>query len=153
MKLWLITGSGRGVGKTHLAQRLSAILPHAVYAKLGCHPPKTQKPQNYFTDPQELLNHLAQLTDCQHAVVESNQLALRNLGDIRIHIDAPPQHPSPRPDAHQLRTQAHILISGRPDTTTFRDLLTQKLGPTPLIDPLYKLLESQNSFLAGQIPT
>ena len=87
--LWVISGAGRGAGKTWLCQQLCALLPDAVYAKLGHHAPRPDKAENYFTNPAAFLSFYQQLAPNQTCILESNRPELRRRADLRLFIAAP----------------------------------------------------------------
>lgn len=110
--LWVITGSRRGAGKTTLAHRLLQALPHSIYAKYGHGKFNPKKQRNFFNDLDNIHAFIEQHRYLkQHIIIEANALALANIGDITIFIDAPPSKISLRKDAAILKSKADIIIA------------------------------------------
>lgn len=163
MVLWVICGARRGVGKTHLAQRLSEILPGAVFAKYGHGEIKAGKTEHYFQDPDSLAAFIEETgPTCENMIVESNALARKGGGDIIIYIGAGREgiHSSSiRRDARKLEQAAHIRICpkavSRP--TSREDNLETIAAKLPSIDVrLHPLIcdtfSAQADFLEGKFP-
>ena len=145
--LWVVCGSGRGVGKTHLARALCDILPESAYAKQGTSRHNPGKAQSFFRTDAEMDTFLRQARAARrrHVVVESNGLGRRGTGDIIIFVagevpagehglphgaDAGHAVPrGPRPDAGLLRSLAHVVLdAGGPatDPSGWRETLAGK---------------------------
>jgi len=130
---WVISGAGRRVGKTSLAQGLCQILPNAVYAKQGCGTWQEGKPPNLFRTDQELASFVAAArAQHEHVVVESNALARRGDGDIIIFVDATAGQADSRPDVDLLRAKSHVQIASGALSGTWREALRQKV-PSPAL--------------------
>ena len=108
--VWVITGSGKGAGKTRLALALVRVLPGAAYAKCGTGKRKPGKPGRYFRSL-DALERFIERSRKKHIIVESNAYSRRG-GDVVIHVDAPVENP--RPDATQLMKQADIVVGKKP---------------------------------------
>ncbi len=110
--LWVITGSRRGAGKTTLAHKLLEILPHSIYAKYGHGKFNPNKQKNFFDDLEKLHDFIAQNKYLkQNIIIEANALALADIGDITIFIDAPETAIKLRRDAELLKSKADIILS------------------------------------------
>jgi len=159
--VWVVSGACRGVGKTWLSTRLAAALPNAVYAKTGHGTPDACKSHNYFADVERFLEFESQLpADCEHCVVESNRLALRGDGDVRIFIAARPGMGDVRTDAGVLEADADIRIVPEADPKAWRRVVASKLasagvgeGSLPrntsrgVVEAVVALLEQQQQFI------
>lgn len=111
--LWVISGAGRGVGKTTLANKLCAILPNAIYAKYGHGKFNPQKQGSFFRELDDIYTFIEQHSYIkQHIVIEANAVALAGKGDITIFIEAIPGKTKPRKDADELRRIANVHING-----------------------------------------
>jgi len=157
MKLWIISGAGRHVGKTYLAMRLQSVLPDAWLAKAGHNPKRPEKPSDYFTDVDSLLTHLGRLAEraddqaVRHAVIESNELSRRGLGDLRIFLSAPPSRTDVRDDASHLASCAQIVIGPeKPPLNAWRALIVPLTQNDSLADAVLDCLSGQHRHLFGQ---
>jgi len=150
MKIWVICGAGRRVGKTHLALRLTEALPRAVYAKQGHGRPRAGKPANYFTTRAALDEFLR---CCEgrygHAVVESNALAREGRGDVIVFVGARPGQAGLRPDAERLRSRAHIRIDGSATARQWQRALRGRLPDRLLRRRVCEVLAGQSRHLFG----
>jgi len=148
MKLWIVCGACRHVGKTYLAQRIAAVLPDSWCAKLGRHPLSEDKPPNYFTDLDLLLARLEELRsgDTAHAVVESNRLARSVSADLCIYIGPRADESEKiRDDAGRLRELADITIETdaiTPDDS--QDLIATLTDQTQEIG---RIIQQQQAYL------
>mgnify|MGYP000381676201 CR=1 FL=1 len=148
MMTWVVSGACRGLGKTHLCQRLAVVLPNAVCAKVGHNPPKSDKPDNYFTNVDDFLVFHHQLSaGIRHCVVESNVLARKGYGDVRIFLDAPAGTDNVREDARELAEVAHIPIGAQREADGWRQVLNERLQSQELAARVADILEDQRFFL------
>ncbi|MCK4871095.1 MAG: LysR family transcriptional regulator [Phycisphaerales bacterium] len=109
--LWIVSGAGRDVGKTHVALALCELLPDAVYAKCGGGRRKPGRPENLFSSEAELDAFVSEQTEQhKHIVVEYNGWARQGRGDVIIYIGPIVGHTKVRNDADELRAAAHIVI-------------------------------------------
>jgi len=151
---WVICGAGRRVGKTHLAHKLCAALPKAVYAKHGCSRRKTGKPPNFFRTEAELTGFLdACRGEYRHVVVESNALARKGRGDIIVFIDGIPGRTDFRADLPLLRARAHLHVSPGASIRDWKKRLRSKLNRAALCDAVCDLLVDHKRFLSQAGPT
>jgi FdhD protein len=138
---WVICGAGRGVGKTHLAQRLCEILPNAVYAKQGCGTKQPDKPANFFRTEAELASFVAARPDpCDHIVVESNERAREGQADIIIFIDGILGETDFRDDVDLLRSRSHLQVSSSAVIDDWKAVLCHKLAPGKLCAAVCEVL-------------
>ncbi len=152
MTLWIISGACRSLGKTYLTARLGEILPGAVKAKIGHHPPQPGRPENYFTRLEDFFAFLEALPgDCRHCIAESNELALRGEGDIRIYLHASARDNRARADAEALRARADILVlpETQPEQEAWRAQLARVVDDPEQIRKICDALEDQWRFLRG----
>lgn len=150
MILWVICGAGRGVGKTHLAQRLCEVLPNSVYAKCGHGPPKAGKPANFFTTDQELASFIEQCTPSyDHIVVESNAWARRGQGDVLIFVDGMRGQTDVRTDVDLLRSQAHLWVYPGASVRDWQRVLRRKLPDKHLREAVCEILAEQKHYLGN----
>ena len=147
MMRWAVSGARRGVGKTWLARRLCSVLPDAILAKIGHHPPKEGRDDHYFTNVEDFLTFVNALSDRSHCVVESNRLIHQGFGDIRIYIDAIPGAEDVRPDAAELRAKADVEISRDSHPERWRPVVASKIDDGALVDTICELFREQRDFL------
>jgi hypothetical protein len=146
--LWVVCGSGRGVGKTHLARALGDILPESAYAKQGTSRRKPGKAQSFFRTGAEVDTFLRQARAARHrhVVVESNDLVRRGAGDIIIFVAGHAVPRGPRPDAGLLRSLAHVVLdAGGPatDPSGWRETLAGKGLEPAVIGQVLEALVAQ----------
>ena len=154
MTLWVICGAGRGVGKTHLAQRLGQVLPNAVYAKCGHGQAQAGKPTSFFNTEEQLAAFLASVAESrEHIVVESNALARRGEGDIVVFVDGIDGHTNVRSDADVLRAQAHLCVCPGACVRDWQKVLRSKLANERLSGAVCEILtEHTEARFASLIP-
>lgn len=151
--LWVVSGACRGVGKTQLGVALARLLPGGVYAKIGHNPPRDGKPANYFTRVEAFQDFLARLPrTCRHCVVESNLLARRGDGDLRIFIDAPDGARDLRDDAEWLAGAADIRVGPGTSEDAWREVLLARLEDPAFVAAICALLSKQACFIGRPRP-
>ncbi|MBN1457384.1 MAG: formate dehydrogenase accessory sulfurtransferase FdhD [Sedimentisphaerales bacterium] len=149
--VWTISGTGRKVGKTTLAQNLSKTLPNAVYAKCGHGDRTASKPKNFFTDLEQLNEFISTARESfDHLVVESNALAKTEASDITVFIDATPSKTNYRPDCEKLRACADIIIARDNDLSVYKNILSGKLSSNKLVNAVYNSLANQQAYISSQ---
>lgn len=148
--LWVISGAGRGVGKTTVAQNLCEVLPQSVYAKCGHGQRAEHKPAMFFRRIPEAIKFIEEAR-CrhQHIVVESNGLAHQGDAEIVIFIDGISGVTSFRDDSDQLKAAAHLVVDGSASAAAWKSVLTQKLRPKRLCEAVCRCLLLQKQFLFG----
>lgn len=150
---WVICGAGRGVGKTHLAERLCEALPGAVYAKQGCGEPRPGKTPNFFASKEELASFVEEARGRhEHVVVESNSWARSGHGDVIIFVDGIPGKTEYRADADELRTKSHLRVIPGSSIHECKKVLRRKLADSPLREAVCDLLIQHKHFLGGSKP-
>ena len=150
---WVVCGTGRGVGKTHLAQRLCQVLPNAVYAKRGCGRQKSDKPANFFRTAEELASFVDACRDShEHVVVESNGLARDGQGDVIIFIDGVPNRADCRDDVAVLRAKAHLHVSPNASVGDWQEVLHRKLPVEELRQAVSDVLAEHRRYLSSLAP-
>jgi len=148
--LWVICGAGRGVGKTHLAQRLCDILPNSVYAKCGHGQRQADKPANFFNTEEQLAVFVQQsCASYDHIVVESNAWARRGHGDIIIFLDAMHGQTDVRSDVDLLRSQAHLWLYSGASVRDWKRVLCHKLADSSLCKAVCEVLAEQKRYLSN----
>ena len=146
----MICGAGRGVGKTHLAQRLGEVLPNSVYAKCGHGQSKEGKPSNFFNTEEELTEFIEQCAATyDHIVVESNARARRGVGDIIVFVDAIDGQTDVRDDVDELRSQAHLWVYSGASVRDWQRLLRRQLADRHLCQAVGDILVQQKQFLSN----
>jgi molybdate transport system regulatory protein len=151
---WVICGSGRGVGKTHLAERLCEVLPSAVYAKQGCGQAKAGKTPNFFATEEELAAFVEEArARHEHVVVESNAWARNGRGDVIIFLDGIPGQGESRPDAKELRAKSHLRVIPGSSIRECKKVLRRRLGDASLREAVCDLLVQHKHFLGGLEPS
>ncbi|MCK4340454.1 MAG: formate dehydrogenase accessory sulfurtransferase FdhD [Phycisphaerae bacterium] len=146
--LWVVCGAGRGVGKTHLAQELCAVLPNSVYAKQGCGRRRPDGPPNFFQSNEELAAFLERGRPAyEHIVVESNELARSGRGDLVIYVDGLPHETDIRDDAERLRARAQLQISAHASIRDWKKCLRHQLADSVLREAVCDCLMKQKRHL------
>ena len=146
--LWVICGAGRGVGKTHLAQRLCEVLPNSVYVKCGHSQRQPGKPPNFFNAEEDLAAFIEQCAGTyEHIVAESNGRARRGEGDIVIFVDGARRQTDVRSDVEVLRSQAHLWVGASASVHDWRRVLRRKLPDRGLCEAVCEVLAEQKRYL------
>ncbi len=146
--LWVICGTGRGVGKTHLAQRLCEVLPDSVYAKCGHGQRQAGKPANFFNTEEDLAAFIEQCAGTyEHIVVECNGWARRGEGDIIIFVDGIRRQTDVRSDVDLLRSAAHLRVGASASVHQWRRVLRRKLADRGLREAVCEVLAEQKRYL------
>ncbi len=149
--LWVISGAGRGVGKTHLAERLCQVLPASLHAKCGHGPRQPHKSPHLLRSPEELEAFLeAQAPKHEHLLIESNALARQGRADIIIYLAGAPVGSEIRADADRLRAKAHVVVDPEVSPALWRDYLANWLRDDALLDAVLAILSDQARYLARQ---
>lgn len=150
---WVICGTDRGVGKTHLAERLCLALGDAVYAKRGCGRRKAGKPTNYFTTDDELASFIQRCRGRhEHIVVECNAWAAQGRGDIVVFLDGTARSNNARNDVAALRSQAHLHVGPGGSVRAWKRVLRAKLPGNTAREAICDLLAEQKRFLSSASP-
>jgi molybdate transport system regulatory protein len=150
---WTLCGAGRGVGKTHLAQRLCDVLPESVYAKRGCGKPRADGPQNFFQTQSELASFVERCRDrYDHIVVECNAWARKGRGDIIVFVDAISRRTDVRGDAEALRSRAHLRVGPGASVRSWKRVLRGKLPESALREAVCDVLAEQKRYLSDPGP-
>ena len=145
--IWTICGASRGVGKTHVALGICALLPNAVYAKHGCGQRKPGKPPHLFANEPDLAAFVSESHDAhEHIVVESNDWARQGIGDVIIYVDRVPWQPNVRDDIDELQIQAHLRISADASIVDWQRALTARQIDAVIRDRICALLASQRHY-------
>ncbi len=146
--LWVICGAGRGVGKTHLAQRLCELLPNSVYAKCGHGQRQAGKPTNFFNTEDDLAVFIEQCAGIyDHIVAESNGRARQGEGDLIIFVEGAHRQTDVRSDVDMLRSRAHLRVSASASVRQWRRVLGRKLPDTGLREAVCEVLAEQKRYL------
>lgn len=148
MKIWVISGERRKVGKTYLANRLAETLPNALAIKIGHHPPREGKPSHYFTSIEAFLEFQENLDGVSHLIVESNRLALQRFGDLQIYLPSPPNWDDRRTDAPALEQAVQIVLHPKANPTDWPVAITEVLEDRDLVAPILAILDQQRRYLA-----
>ena len=149
--VWTISGAGRKVGKTVLAQGLAEVLPNAVYAKSGHGKLSASKHGNFFTDLHQLKDFIGDAKNkFDHIVVESNAIAKTDLPDVTIFIDTAPAKSDFRDDCDELKDRADIIIAREIELSDCKTMLSEKLGGDELADEVLTCFIDQKKYLFSQ---
>ena len=128
MKVIVIAGGGRHVGKTTLAFALIELLPDSRVVKLGEHPKRSDKPSFLMPLHASYVDILEAVPKCEHLVLESGSI----LDDPDLNPDLVIFLPTAdgradKPGSDRRRSRAD-LVRGEiiiPDATT---MVSEKLG-------------------------
>lgn len=150
---WVICGAGRGVGKTHFAQRLCRVLPDAVYVKRGCGTPKPGKPANFFRTDSELSSFLERARGAHaHIVLECHSAAREGTGDVVVFLDAKPGMANVRSDIERLRSLADLWIGPAGSVREWRRVLRNHLDDGDLREAVCDAMVEQKRYLCEAVP-
>ena len=152
--VWVVCGAGRGVGKTHLAQRLCEVLPEATCAKCGRGQPKSDRPANFFGTQKQLAAFIASARRSHgHIVIESNAWARSGEGDIVIYVDAIEgdmnvrRETNVRSDARALQAKSHLQVTKDASAGDWETALAGKLSDPALCEAVCGVLAEQRRYL------
>ena len=146
--VWVVCGAGRGVGKTHLAQRLCEVLPEATYAKCGRGQAKSDRPANFFGTQKQLAAFIASARRSHgHIVIESNAWARSGEGDIVIYVDAIEGETNVRSDARALGAKSHLEVAKDATVGDWKTVLAGKLADAGLCEAVCGVLAEQRRYL------
>ena len=146
--IWTICGAGRQVGKTTVAMLIADILDSSIYCKCGHNPPKPEKPGNFFSGIDALLDFVDDAADrYDHIIVESNTFVYSDRTDITIYIDGVKGKTDFREDADRLKAAADIVITADSSPAQWKTLLSKKLSDTKTIEALCRSLTNQQQWL------
>jgi hypothetical protein len=112
MRTIVITGGGRRVGKTELAERLGALLPDARVVKLGEHARRDDKNPLFFALETTYAEVVRAVGECAFLILESGKI----LDDPSCRPDLVVYLPHPeadKPGSERRRSRAQ-LVRGRP---------------------------------------
>ncbi|MFH1754589.1 MAG: LysR family transcriptional regulator [Candidatus Latescibacterota bacterium] len=147
---WFISGARRGVGKTHLAKHICAVLPQSVYAKYGHGNPRRDKSSHFFTRWQELDAFVMECEkSCRHVVVEANRYRAADENCIHIFLKARANVEDLRGDAAALQSQADICLGGTESRADWKEILTAHMDSPVLIDAVLDILADQQRWLSS----
>ena len=151
--LWTVCGTGRSVGKTSLCRQLCSVLPSSIYAKLGHHPPKAGKQQNYFRTELDVIAFVDKHQQThRHVVVEAHTETLRRRADLVVFIDGIPLNGNRRKDVSELRSQADLRVGPNASVREWKGVLRKRLSPHALREAVCDALaESQRHLLTPRL--
>jgi molybdate transport system regulatory protein len=148
MKLWIITGSSSGVGKSTLAHELAVLLPQTLVIKVGHGTHRRGKSPNYFTDSFEAVEFIeSQKSHYQHMIVESNRLIGKIRADIIIFLDS--YEGDRRFDVSKLKARAGIRLGKSANEEQWFDELAKVNIPLAFRGRIIDVLKSQNEYLVS----
>ncbi len=148
MKIWLITGSQAGVGKSTLMRTLADILENPVCVKLGHGLRKTGGWKNYFTKMEEAVNFIHEQNGVrEHCLVESNRLVGKVKADTIIHLDT--LDGERRRDSDRLRSAAKITLDRDADEKDWVKGLRYLDLDEETYDAVIDALRTQRDYLKG----
>jgi len=150
LTIWLIGGACSGVGKTFVAKRLCAVLPNAVYAKLGHGAPKSAKAANYCTSQNELEQLVQQKKSAvRHFVIESNSYKASRENVIRIFLQATPGAKDIRGDAHQQEAAADVVIGDQVAVSNWLAVIQRQVKDEALAAAICGIFAEQSRLLSS----
>jgi hypothetical protein len=146
--IWTISGAGRAVGKTTVAQSIAASLDSSVYCKCGHNAAKSDKPDNFFLGIDALNDFVDNASDqYAHIVVESNAFVYSSRPDITIFIDGIKGKTNFRKDASRLKAAADIAITADSSPAQWKQCLSSRLPDTKTVEAICRCLSSQHRWL------
>ena len=161
MKLIVVSGACRGVGKTYIAMQLCEILGDSIYAKIGHGVKASSKPENFFSGIDDFLDFRDKNSGGHHqyCIIESNRHTILRLADVRIFIDAPQGTTDIRSDTAELKQQADIVITPNSESSDVAqsgsDIPVEKIPayvsddiPPEKFPVLEKLFRDQRQYLS-----
>lgn len=151
--IWTVSGAGRAVGKTTVAQSIAASLDNSIYCKCGHNAAKPEKPDNFFRGIDALTGFVDTAIDqYDHIVVESNTFVYSNRADITIYIDGAVGKTNFRDDAPRLKAAADIVIATDSSPVQWKKFLSAKLPDTETVDAVCRILTDQQQWLFSAAP-
>lgn len=148
--VWVVCGAGRRVGKTTVAQTISDVLDRSVYCKCGHRELKTGKPENFFSNVDELQVFIAQANEkYEHVIVESNALMYLVDADVSIYIDGVEGTTDFRQDAKELCEKADITVCSHSSAGDWRRVLATIITDKKKIGAVCDCLAQQQRYLFG----
>ncbi len=146
MKIWLISGSSSGLGKTTLSQDLAKVLPDAVYVKIGRGKRRKDGPANFFTSSEDGLRFIVGLKGKhRHCIVESNRLVGKLDADVTIFLDQ--LNGDRRVDSFKFRNAANILVGLDGNKPKWKSVFGKLKLPAKAVTKIMHIMESQQEFL------
>ena len=150
--IWTVSGAGRAVGKTTVAQSIAASLDNSVYCKCGHNAPKPEKPDNFFLGVDALTGFVDTAIDqYENIVVESNAFVYSNRAGITIYIDGVRGKTNFRDDAPRLKAAADIVITTDSLPAQWKKFLSATLSDTKTVDAICQILTDQQQWLFGSV--
>lgn len=147
---WIISGARRGVGKTHLAKHLCAVLPSSIYAKCGHGEPKRGKSEHFFNNEEDLEAFVDErCASYEHVVIEANTFNKNLRSDINIFLEARVTATDLRHDVEELRKNANICVCRGESRATWKAVLDKHLNSPALIDSALDVLAEQQRWLSS----
>ena len=148
--IWIISGTGRKVGKTTLALKLLSILPNSIYAKLGHGKKKFHKPPALFHTYRSLLEFIQVHQRFKtHLIIEANRLLPKAFKPLSIFIDEKFSLRSPRRGSKKLKDNAQIVISKTASVKFWWLFLYKTLGSLDLAKAVSLALFDQKLRVRG----
>ena len=112
MRTIVVTGGGRHVGKTELAERLGRLLPDSRVVKLGEHARRDEKNPLFFPLEESYAEVVRHVGECGFLILESGKI----LDDPNCRPELVVYLPHPeadKPGGERRRARAHI-VRGEP---------------------------------------
>ena len=128
MKIIVVSGARSNIGKTHLSQALSELLPGAVRVKIGHHDRKHDGEPNYYSMGTGFSTIAAEHGDAPYVVIESNSILGEITPECVIYLPAD----DPKPSAETAVNKADI-IRGEHITAAKISALAERLGCSELL--------------------
>jgi hypothetical protein len=126
MRTVVVTGGGRHVGKTELAERIGALLPESRVVKLGEHARRDDKNPLFFALDVTMAEVVAAVGECGYLILESGRILDDPDCDPALVVFLP--HPeADKPGAERRRARADI-VRGEPLGPQVADHLRERLG-------------------------
>lgn len=126
MRIIVVTGGGRHVGKTELANALGGLLPDSRVVKLGEHARRDGKNALFFSLDTRFRDVVNAVGECAFLILESGRI----LDDPNCRSDLViflPHSEADKPGAERRRGQADIIRGERVDGKVVEQL-RQRLG-------------------------
>ena len=147
MKVIVVAGGGRRVGKTTLAKSLVELLPDSITVKLGTHPPRADNPILFLPHGTSFAEVRKKVGNPQYLIIESGGI----LDDPELEPNLVVFLPTPdgredKPGSERRRSIAH-MVRGELITRARAAELSSRLGVG--IEVFEKLAEAAGVTIEG----
>lgn len=147
---WIIAGSCKGAGKTHLCTALCRALPKSVYLKRGHGEWRADKARNFFTADEDAKAFVEErLNEFDHFVVESHAWNFKFGDRVRVFLSVIRPGADVRDDARKLLASSDIVLGTGELPPSTEKKVRSKVGSAETSEQVMQALIDQNDFLCS----